>query len=291
MNMLFKLISLSLILCLFDKFTLHAADLSAEICPLLAAERDDSAHQRSVTAPITPVIDCWAQIPPHLSATRLSLEGIILSNGHSSSSYKIKAVTLSKWSHVGLLVRDTRYHFDNRNGWYVFESVANPSSIGTGTASATKAYGVRLASWQHDLAACDDITIRHLHYQNSNRPSSDALKTVIGRYIGRPYEQNVTEMAGGVLDVNTTEDSRSIFCSELNALVLQDLGLLSSDKLPDNFIPAHFSLERNPSSLPLIDAHLGREHVIRRVPRSIFKTAFESVTSVLRFFASGFGLI
>jgi hypothetical protein len=291
MNMLFKVISLSLILCLFDKFTLQAADLAAQSCPLLARESDDSTQQRSAAAPMAPIIDSWSQIPQHLRDAKLSLEGIALSDGHSPFSYAIKASTLSKWSHVGLLVRDTRYCFDNMNGWYVFESIASPSSIGTGPSAATVVYGVRLANWQRNLASSDDVTIRHLHYQNDNKPSSDALKAAMCKYIGRPYEQNVPEMVGGVLEANVTGDSRSIFCSELNALVLQDLGLLPTNKLASNFMPAHFSLERHSSSLPLIDAHLGREHVIRQVPRTIFKTIFESATGMLRFFAHRLGII
>ena len=81
MNMLFKLISLSLTLCLSDKLTLHAADLSAENRPFI--EYNDSVQQRVTAAPVAPVIDTWLQIPEHLNSAHLSLEGIVLSNGHS----------------------------------------------------------------------------------------------------------------------------------------------------------------------------------------------------------------
>ena len=182
-----------------------------------------------------------------------------------------------------MLLRDTRHHLDDRDGWYIFESIASP---GEAAASLTTVlYGVRLSTWQRHVLSSDDITLRHLHYQHNNKPSSDALKAVVNRYIGRPYEQNVSEMVEGVLDANTTEDASSFSCSELTAHVLQDLDLLSKDKIASNFMPAHFSLERDPSALPLINAHLGREHEIVRVERSVFRKVFESVTGVLRFFA------
>lgn len=290
MNMLFRLISLSLILCLSDKLTLYAADLSAESRPLLT-EYDDSAQQHITAASVTPVIDTWSQIPKHLEKAKLSLEGVLLFNSHSYFNYAIKASTVSNWSHVGLLVRDTCYHYDDRRGWYIFESVADPSLTGVAAPSIAGVYNIRLASWHHGLTVSDDVTVRHLHYQNGNRPSSDALKGVISKYIGRPYEQNFSELINGAIEANTVENSRSISCGELNALVLQDLGLLSKSKLADNFIPAHFSLERHLSALPLVDTHLGREHVIQQVPRSIFRAVFDSVTGVLRFFAYRLGVI
>lgn len=281
MNMLFKLISLSLTLCLCDKLTLHAANLSEESLPLLA-EYNNSTQQRTA-ASVTPIIGACSQIPEHLEHAHLSLEGVVLFD--DPASYKIKARTLSNWSHAGLWVRDTRHHRDDRNGWYILESVIN-SSLGEASTTAE----VRLVPWKDNIRSSDDITLRHFHYQNGEMPSSCALKHVINKYIGRPYEQNLSGFAGGTLGVNATS-YHSISCSELNALVLQDLGFLSKTKVASNFVPAHFSLERKPSALPLIDAHLGREHVIQRAPRSGFRKAFESATRVLRFCASKVGLI
>jgi hypothetical protein len=290
MNILFKLIGLSLTFCLWGKFTLQAAHLAALTVPRVW-ENDDSAQQRCAVAPMAPSIDSWSQIPQHLHHARLSLEGIALFNGHSYVSYTIKASPLSNWSHTGLWIRDTRYNLDDRNGWYVFESLVDPSRTGFAASSAAEAYNVRLASWNHDVRSSDDISLRHFHYERGKKPRSRALKLVVKKYIGRPYEQNLLELADGLLGANTRENAHSIFCSELNALVLQDLGLLSRADVASNFMPAHFSVERKSSALPLIDAHLGREHIMQQAPRSVFRTVFESVTDLLRFFASGLGLI
>ena len=98
-------------------------------------------------------------------------------------------------------------------------------------------------------------------YDDGRIPNSEFLKDVVNKYINRPYEKHMSELFLAAFKENSSEDQRSLFCSELTALVLQELGLLAAARLADNYVPADFSLER-PNALNLIGASLGNEYYI-----------------------------
>lgn len=79
-------------------------------------------------------------------------------------------------------------------------------------------------------------------------------------------KKKVLELVELVDRGNTVENIKSVFCSELIALMLQNLGYLSNKMLADNYTPGDFSSE-NPH-LNLIDVSLDKEIELKNPSRS-----------------------
>lgn len=76
------------------------------------------------------------------------------------------------------------------------------------------------------------------------------LNTTFNKYASKPYETSGEEFIAAKFRLNKKEDKKSYFCSEFVAQMLQDMGLLSGSKLPNNYSPDDFV------NLPLIGCYL-----------------------------------
>ncbi len=215
----------------------------------------------------------------------LTLGYLALCEGTATVSDVIELGTVSKWSHIAMIfcnpddIKCTAKELKkiNKSNWFCLE--ANLDQAGN---------DVHLIPWntfeeiEKEAAA---VVIRPFIYDDST-PTYEQLK-VINEYIGIPYEKFITELVGAAFRANTAENHQSLFCSELVALTLQELGLLTKNRLsPDfrftnNFVPADFSKER-PNSLHLIGARLGDEISARPDTKSSARKALESFTSAMR---------
>ena len=207
----------------------------------------------------------------------LTLGYIALVENTLITSNIIKAGTLSKWSHVAMIlcnrsdISEKPFGIDKTN-WYCFEANTQLDN------------NVHLFNWEKfnlNEKAAAKLVLRPMLY-NEKAPEANILKQVVNRYLGRPYETILSELALAPFRVNSAENANSIFCSELVALTLQDLGFLDAkNRLSNNYVPADFSLER-PHALKLNGVSLGKETILES-KTGIFRYFFEYLWNFILF--------
>ena len=219
----------------------------------------------------------WPKLPEALRDTELCLHGVALFSGSSVYGTIVKEATGSKWSHTGMILCPQKDR--NQSSWYLLEACHFPGRPFYEISS----YNVHVLPWaDSSFSQNNDVAVRALEYGNGAEPSSDMVKDVISKYIGVPYERHPSELFRAAFDANKKEDVSSLFCSEANALVLQDLGLLSRNVMADNYVPADFSIGR-PYALRLTGVRLGSELTVKEATRFGLASAFNSFKRALRF--------
>jgi hypothetical protein len=215
----------------------------------------------------------------------LTLGYLALCEGTATVSDVIELGTASRWSHISMVFcepshikyteKDLR-KIDKTN-WVCLD--ANIDQAGN---------DVHLIPWstfeeiEKEAAA---VVLRPFLYL-ANVPTYEQLK-VVNQYLGIPYEKFITELVGSAFRANTAENHLSLFCSELTALTLRELGMLTNDpcspdfRYTNNFVPADFSKER-PNALHLIGTKLGDEIPAKESTAGKNRKAFEAFTSALR---------
>ena len=189
---------------------------------------------------------------------RLKTGDIVLFAGKSGTAESIKWVTLSRWSHVGLVLRLPQYDYP-----CLWEATtdATLACLETGLCRS----GVQLVSLEARLREHDgDVACRRLDLELEG----GALEQLAGlrqRLRGRAYESNVLELMGAAYDGpfgEQAENLAELFCSELVAAAYQAIGLIGVDgKASNEYVPADFS-ERW-ERLPWLRGRLGPEVMLK----------------------------
>lgn len=182
----------------------------------------------------------------HYAAARARLKtgDVVLFSGKGGISTSVKWVTLSRWSHVGMVMVLDEYDFV-----CVWESVATPTLADVESGHARR--GVQLVPLSARVQQYEgEIVYRSLlgvELQASDVQRLMALRKRIGR---RPYEKSRLAMMAAAWDGpfgHVPEDLSSLFCSELVAAAYQALGLIRNgrkDKPSSEYVPADFSEAR-----------------------------------------------
>ena len=68
-----------------------------------------------------------------------------------------------------------------------------------------------------------------------------ALSAFVKEVNGRPYKTSPLQLVRAWAQTTETEDMSSLFCSQLIAAAYRSMGLLRSDVIADNFMPADFA--------------------------------------------------
>ncbi len=183
---------------------------------------------------------------------------IVLFSGKGGISAGIKWGTLSRWSHVGMILSLEEYDFVT-----IWESttISNINNLETNLPKK----GVQLVPLSSRVNKYKgDIAIRQLngvHFSANNIKDLMALRREVS---SRPYEESTMELIraayDGPLGHNNEEDLSSLFCSELVAEAYQRLGLLNDKKPSNEYTPADFSEKKG---LKLLNGSLGQEIVIK----------------------------
>lgn len=168
----------------------------------------------------------------------LATGDIVLFSGKGAFSDLIKYASMSRWSHVGMVLKIPEYDFVT-----VWESttLSNIKDLDTGNANK----GVQLVPLSSRVDKYSGgMSIRRLEGGALPDESLDALMKLREELKGKRYERGKMELFKSLWDGKfglNEEDLSSVFCSELVAAAYQRLGLLS-DKLPSNeYTPADFS--------------------------------------------------
>ena len=189
-------------------------------------------------------------------------------------SIAIQLMTHSKWSHVGMVLRDHK-----KNTTYLWESTTL-SNLKDATDNTFKK-GVQLVSLNERIKNYNgEIVIRPLKgiQIDNNAKKLQRLIQLQQELKNRPYEKHKLELLHAVIDrfdgVNRNiEDLSSVFCSELVAEAYQRIGLLDESKPSNEYIPKDFSEK---GSLKLLNgSYLEPEKVIKTLKQDQLKNSFD----------------
>lgn len=145
----------------------------------------------------------------------------------------IQRATGSRYSHTGLILRTRK-----EGVLFTFES----------TSQNLWKQGVQINLLSDRVYQ----TKGKLFVRQLNKPLSeeqeDLLWSLRGKYMGRPYEASLVDLGLAAIGAHKwsggTGDT-SIFCSELNAIILQELDIMSIIRDPASYVPFDFSPERD----------------------------------------------
>ena len=172
--------------------------------------------------------------------SQLKTGDLVLFSGKRVMSAVIKAVTRSRWSHVGMVFNFPEYDFVT-----VWESTIHGEVRDVSSGHLKK--GVQLVPLSNRVHRYNGrIAIRHLS-KPIPKEKIDDLNTLRLELRDRPYEKDRMELAKAAYDGiagKNEEDLTSVFCSELVAEAYQRAGLLTEDTPSNEYTPADFSAEK-----------------------------------------------
>ncbi len=182
---------------------------------------------------------------------------IVLFSGKGGISAGIKWGTLSRWSHVGMILSLDEYDFVT-----IWESTTLSNISDLDYQKPRK--GVQLVPLSSRVNKYKgDIAIRQLGDVEFNSDNVKDLMQLRREVTGREYEKDTLELIKAAYDGpfgHNEEDLSSLFCSELVAEAYQRLGLLDEEKPSNEYTPADFSDKRG---LELLEGNLGPEIMVK----------------------------
>ena len=188
---------------------------------------------------------------------KLKTGDVVLFSGKGGISAGIKWATLSRWSHVGMIVVLPEYDFVT-----VWESTTLSSIVDLDTKLPHK--GVQLVPFSSRIEGYGgEVAVRQLDGVTFDNGDIKNLMLLRRKLAGKKYEQDKIELIKAAYDGplgRNSEDLTSLFCSELVAEAYQRLGLLSEDKPSNEYTPADFSDKRQ---LKLLEGALGKEVILK----------------------------
>jgi len=197
---------------------------------------------------------------------------IIIFSGHGTVSDVIKLFTKSKWSHVGMAIRN------GTDNLYILEATTL-SDVNDVVDDVAKK-GVQLVPLRDRLNKYDgDISIKHLQGAVLGNNDSSALKAFMLEVEDRPYEQHIVDLAKAALARKVPKDGMfhdmlhnegdlsSLFCSELIAEAYQRLNILNNTEPSDYYLPKDFS--DSGKMLLLRNATIGPEIALKNKTYSV----------------------
>jgi len=166
---------------------------------------------------------------------------LVLFSGKGAFSDIIKYGTLSKWSHIGMILRIPEYDFLT-----VWESTTLSDVVDL--ESGTPRKGVQLVPLSDRVQKYSgDISVRKLQGAELPVNSLEDLMELRKELKGKRYERSKMELFRSAYDGpfgHNSEDLSSLFCSELVAEAYQRLSLVTEEKPSNEYTPADFSEKR-----------------------------------------------
>ncbi|RZI46413.1 hypothetical protein [Candidatus Finniella inopinata] len=156
----------------------------------------------------------------------------------------------STYSHIGIILKRLE---DNQ--LLCFESTGSTSQVLSGIFPQVQINPLATSLMQQSLSKA--VTRDFIF---DKQPTSDDVQKFVQKYLGINYEENIVSILKSKSRSNKTGDDSSLFCSELVALMLQQLGYLSTELPADNYTPRDFS--EISENVKLIGATLGKEVLI-----------------------------
>lgn len=166
---------------------------------------------------------------------------LVLFSGKGLVSGTIRLFTRSRWSHVGLVVRDPQ------NGEaLLLESTSTDESADISLGRPVR--GVQVVRLAEKLAAYDGaIALRKLEMEDRPAEFDQQLQEIVGLWRYREYKSFTLTLALDFLSANRRPQRvHQVFCSELVAEVYKRLGIMCRSVRSSRCVPGDFGLDRNP---------------------------------------------
>ena len=173
---------------------------------------------------------------------------ILLFSSGELTSWGIRIITNSPWSHVGMVIRSKE--LEGREKLYIWHSVQQNIDFTRDILTETNKQGPQLNNLRtmikHSAGA---VYVRRLHHVQPTFAIGDPivnLRAYFEKTAKKDYEQNFFELARSQLDApiigKNEEDMSSVFCSELMASTYREFGYMANPGTNSNeFVPSDFS--------------------------------------------------
>ena len=198
---------------------------------------------------------------------------ILFQGKHSLISSLINIFTNSRWTHIGIVLKDPEFIDKQLNGLYLWES--GKEDFPDSEDNKYK-YGTQIVDLKEKIDIYDGIVVaRRL---KCNRDKFDTkLKIIHNTVHNKPYDDNIFDFIMTKLGIKQLDQGNfkyrllnwlgynprkvdKMYCSSLVAYIYTELGLIDANTRWTDIFPVYFSSE-NPN-LKLLNATLGPEEYI-----------------------------
>lgn len=169
-----------------------------------------------------------------IEGKKLTFWGIGLFAGTEIFSKAIRTLTHSNWSHNSMIL------VDEQGKRYCFQSTGKADDVLKGIFPQ-----VQISEWDEEVDLYEgNVAHRQFAFEPEHAPDANFITAFVHTHLGASYEQDMFELLGALFDFNKKEHSKTLFCSELVAYMLQEAGYLTKDHLiASNVVPREFSSE------------------------------------------------
>ena len=184
----------------------------------------------------------------------------------------VEKVTGSKWSHVGIVLKDPTWINPSLTGYYFWQSGTEnfPDSE-----NDQKKFGVRIDDLEEILSDYDGyVSVRRLQLKEPIPNLEEKLKEIHEVVHGKTYDLDILDFLNAREEVETSsgwfskysKKTSSFFCSALAAYIYSHLGLLPKDTEWTKCEPKTFSDQNTDLKLEM-NAELRPEYPIKPLKR------------------------
>ncbi|MFZ5724657.1 MAG: hypothetical protein ACOY33_13480 [Pseudomonadota bacterium] len=166
---------------------------------------------------------------------------LVLFSGKGLVSGSIRFFTRSRWSHVGLVIRD-----DDNGELLLLESTATDESADVALGRPVR--GVQVVRLTEKLAAYDGaVALRRLEFDERPPGFDDELREIAELWRYRGYKNFVGTLLLDLLSGNRRPPRvHRVFCSELVAEIYKRLGVMTRAVRSSRCVPGDFGGEDVP---------------------------------------------
>lgn len=191
------------------------------------------------------------RVPYQKLRAQLNTGDLVLFSGTSLSSRVVQLFTLSRWSHIGVVVKLPEYG-DKPLLW----ELTRASKLHDVYGGASLGDGVQLVSLDDKLSTyVGDVAIRRLRAQGDEAKRLQCLRELLAAWQAKPYRniihKNISAWWHG--EQATTIHRQGGFCSEFVAEVYKCWQLLPTDRPSRYYVPQDFAPN---ASLKLLQGRL-----------------------------------
>lgn len=183
-------------------------------------------------------------IPVMAIPVRMDTGDVILFNSSHLLSYGTKLFTWSQWDHVAVVVRTIKNRL----------KLLEVTSDGVGYYDLDERIDF--------LATVSKIGVRFLTADRTPK-MHDAIWEYVDEVKGRPFKQDLMEMVNAAQKRHNEEDQSSLFCSQLVAAAYQRMGLMSTERSSNEFIPKDWASKKNTTLGLKPGVHLNRKLIFK----------------------------
>jgi len=188
---------------------------------------------------------------------------ILFSDKSFIPSLLISYFTNSKYTHIGMILKDPTYIKEDLKGLYIFESTGL-SSINDAEDNKNK-FGVQIRKFEDVYNNYNGAIYWRKLNVNRNELFYKNIKEIHSILHGKPYDLNLIDWFCALFNIklNKEQCDNKFFCSALISCVYSKLSLLDINTPWTIIRPNDFGSEQEKSRLIFINCNLEKEIIIK----------------------------